>query len=462
MYYVPDLNSNLLSVSYLVNCKYHVHFLLWNTWPAVEIDNSNGCIIAYGHKESGLFIFDGTTCLPEEYANITILSNFESVNDSVEEKMDKPPQKKSTDSLTTWHKRLGHVARATVKKLFKKQMVKRMEIKEHDDENDTYQCSTCLKGKMTWQLIPKVSDIKNPHVLHCVYSNVCGPMQKTTQDGHRYFMTFINGHLQYIKVKLLKTKDEAEEKLMALIKCAEVETEKQVNYFQSDGSGKYSSGQLAKYLKSKEIYHEFTNPNTPQENGVTEHANHTLVHTTWMMLFESSLSRSFWGYAILYTTHVLNRVINQGTSTKKTSYHLYIGSRPSVAHLRSFGCGAQVLLTGMKDKLAFCSVWGVFIGLLENKKAYIVYDGSIGKTHISHDVVFYEGERVGPSKVHVTISDPEESDEKMNITVNTRPDLEVSQNYGSKVLAENLPNTTSELNLLLKNLEFLLSTLLSL
>ena len=96
-----------------------------------------------------MFIFDGTTCLPEEYANITILSNFESVNDSVEEKMDKPPQKKSTDSLTTWHKRLGHVARATVKKLFKKQMVKRMEIKEHDDENDTYQCSTCLKGKMT-------------------------------------------------------------------------------------------------------------------------------------------------------------------------------------------------------------------------------------------------------------------------------------------------------------------------
>ena len=77
-------------------------------------------------------------------------------------------------------------------------------------------------------------------------------------------------------------------------------------------------------------------------------------------------------------------------------------------------------------------------------------------------MVFYEGERVGPSKVHVTISDPEESDEKMNITVNTRPDLEVSQNYGSKVLAENLPNTTSELNLLLKNLEFLLSTLLSL
>ena len=263
MYYVPDLNSNLLSVSYLVNRKYHVHFLLWNTRSAVEIDNSNGCVIAYGHKENSLFIFDGTTCLPKERTNVTILSNLESVNDSVEEKINEPPQKKSTGFLTTWHKRLGHVAKTIVKKLFKKQMVKGMEIDEHDDKDKTHQCSTCLEGKMTWQPIPKISNIENPRVLHCVYSNICGSMQKMTQDGHHYFMTFIDSHSQYIKVELLKTKDKAEKKLMALIECAEVETGERVNYFQSDGGGKYSSGWFAKYLKSKEIHHEFTNPDTP-------------------------------------------------------------------------------------------------------------------------------------------------------------------------------------------------------
>jgi len=141
-----------------------------------------------------LFIFDDTTCLPEECANITILSDLELVNDSVEEKMDEPPQKKSIGSLTTWHKCLGHVAKATVKKLSKKQMVKGMEIDEHDDEDETHQCSTCLKGKMTQQPIPKVSNIENPRILHCIYSDICGPMQKMTQDGHRYFMTFINSH----------------------------------------------------------------------------------------------------------------------------------------------------------------------------------------------------------------------------------------------------------------------------
>ena len=98
----------------------------------------------------------------------------------------------------------------------------------------------------------------------------------------------------------------------------------------------------------------------------------------------------------------------------------------------------------MKDKLALCLVWGVFIGLLESKKAYIIHDGSTEKTHISRDVVFYEGGWVGPSKVHVTIPDPEESDKEINVTVNAGPDLKVSWNYRSKILAENLPNTTLE------------------
>ena len=131
-------------------------------------------------------------------------------------------------------------------------------------------------------------------------------------------------------------------------------------------------------------------------------------------------------------------------STKKTPYHLYTGSRPSVTHLRSFGYGAQVLLTSVKDKLASHSVQEVFISLLENKKAYIIHDRSMGKTHISYNIVFYEGGWVGPSKAHVTIPDPEESDKEIDITVNAGPDLKVSWNYRSKVLAENLPNTVSE------------------
>ena len=98
----------------------------------------------------------------------------------------------------------------------------------------------------------------------------------------------------------------------------------------------------------------------------------------------------------------------------------------------------------MKDKLAPCLVRGVFIGLSENKKAYIIYDRSTGKTHISRDVVFYKGGQVRPSEVHVTIPDSEESDKEIDVTVNAGPDLKASQNYRSKVLAKNLPDTALE------------------
>jgi len=59
-------------------------------------------------------------------------------------------------------------------------MVKEIEINEHDDEDKTHQCSTCLKDKMIQQPIPKVSDTENPHILHCVYSDIYGSMQKMT------------------------------------------------------------------------------------------------------------------------------------------------------------------------------------------------------------------------------------------------------------------------------------------
>ena len=54
---------------------------------------------------------------------------------------------------------------------------------------------------------------------------------ETTQDSHHYFIIFINGHSQYIKVELLKTKDKAKKKLMALIECVEIEMGEQMNYF---------------------------------------------------------------------------------------------------------------------------------------------------------------------------------------------------------------------------------------
>ena len=149
MYYISDLNSNLLSVFYLINYKYHIYFLLQNTQPTVKMNDSDSHVIVYSYEKNGLFIFDSITCFSDECVNITTLSNLELVNNSVKEETNKLPQKKFLGFLTIWHKHLKHIANAIVKKLFKKQIVKEIEINDHNNKNNIHQYSICFKGKMT-------------------------------------------------------------------------------------------------------------------------------------------------------------------------------------------------------------------------------------------------------------------------------------------------------------------------
>ena len=90
-------------------------------------------------------------------------------------------------------------------------------------------------------------------------------------------MTFLNGHFHYLKVVLLKSKNETKEQLKSLIERAEVETGCHVNFFRSDGGGEYSSDSLKKYFKLRSIHHELTNLDTPQENGSAERVNRTVL-----------------------------------------------------------------------------------------------------------------------------------------------------------------------------------------
>ena len=64
--------------------------------------------------------------------------------------------------------------------------------------------------------------------------------------------------------------------------------------------------------------------------------------------------------------------------------------------------------------MASCSVEKAFVGLLKNKKVYIIYDTYTEKTYISHNMVFFEREWVGPSQVYISVLNNNESDESDN------------------------------------------------
>ena len=237
---------------------------------------------------------------------------------------------------------------------------------------DEDQCVPCLEGKQHHAIIPMESKVKNPRVLHRTYSDVCGPMEMTVQRGYRYFMMFIDGYSHRLVVKLIKTKSEVPKLIKEYLERAKTETGERANYFRSDGGGEYGSTSLQDYFKSKGIHHEMTNPYTPQENSVSEWMNRMLLEMARAMLSDAGLPNTYWGDAILYATHILNCVPTRALDEDLTLHEVFTGNKPSVAHLRIFGCKAHIHVPDTKRrKLDAKFIECVFLGFAENHKAYI-------------------------------------------------------------------------------------------
>ena len=140
-------------------------------------------------------------------------------------------------------------------------------------------CSACCKGKQTWSLIPQVTQDQYTEVLGHIFSDICSPID-TSIKGYHYFITFTDDFSHYTHVGLTKSKDEAFNVFKIWKTCAEKETSKSLKILHMDGGGEYTSTAFSSYLAENGIKCELTNAYTPQENGVSEHANHTLNNLT--------------------------------------------------------------------------------------------------------------------------------------------------------------------------------------
>ena len=128
-----------------------------------------------------------------------------------------------------------------------------------------------------------------------------------------------------------------------------------------------------RWLNTKGIHHEVTNPGTPQENSMAEQLNRTILEIMRIMLMELDLLKIFWTFAVSYTQEILNRLPTQTLNDNKTPYEIYYGKKPSMAHLQVFRCNAYVHVPDKKrGKLDAKIVKGLFVGLPKNKKGYMV------------------------------------------------------------------------------------------
>ena len=190
---------------------------------------------------------------------------------------------------------------------------------------------------------------------------------------------------------LLRTKEETFESFKQWRAQVELQSGHKVKVLRSDGGGEYVSKEMKSWLASEGIVQEFTNANSPQQNGVAERFNKTLVEGMRSMLHGAGLSKAFWGEAALCFNHTRNRSPTKGLDGGITPMEAWTGVKPSVYHLKPFGCRVSVHIGDHKrKKLDPKSFQGVFLGYSLDKKGYRVWDGRRGEVVDSRDVIFYE------------------------------------------------------------------------
>jgi hypothetical protein len=182
-----------------------------------------------------------------------------------------------------------------------------------------------------------------------------------------------------------------------------------VKKIRSDNGSEFKNLQVEEYLEEEGIKHEFFAPYTPQQNGVVERKNRTLIDMARTMLGEFKTPERFWLEAVNTACHAINRVYLHRL-LKKTSYELLTGNKPNVSYFRVFGSKCYILVKkGRNSKFAPKAVEGFLLGYDSNTKVYRVFNKSSGLVEVSSDVVFDETND-SPREQVVDLDDVDEGD----------------------------------------------------
>ena len=181
---------------------------------------------------------------------------------------------------------------------------------------------------------------------------------------------------------------------------------KVVKVLRSDNRGEYISNDFDDLLKKNGIKHETTLPKTPEQNGMAERMNRTLVETTRSMLSDSGLPKRFWAEALSTAVYLHNR--SPTTSLKdKTPYEAWFGHKPDVNHLRVFGCDTYAHVPkDERRKIDSKAKKVIFLGYGDGIKGYRLYDTEKQRVFYSRDVIFTE------TKFSPNVTDHSEEDRK--------------------------------------------------
>lgn len=194
-----------------------------------------------------------------------------------------------------WHQKLGHLNFPAVIAFLKRFGIT-------FDKPPSSFCRICAEAKL--------SESKFIHRELCsrdaIHSDI-GDTSTRSNDGFRYWITFIHEGARLAKVFYLKRRSDAADRIVEAVKFFQNAKKFGIAVFRSDGGKEYESIKVQTFFRESGIEHEVAPRYTPQLNGIAERINRTLVERTRCLLVSSGLNDSFWKEAMEYSVYIYNR-----------------------------------------------------------------------------------------------------------------------------------------------------------
>jgi len=288
---------------------------------------------------------------------------------------------KANDDIVLWHRRLCHMSQKNMSLLVKKGFLDKKKVSMLDT------CEDCIYGKAK-KIGFNFAQHDTKEKLEYVHYDLWGaPTMPMALGNCQYFISFIDDHTRKVCVYFLKTKDEAFEKFVSWISLVENQSGNRVKTLRTDNGLEFCNRMFDGFCEERGIQRHRTCPYTPQQNGVVERMNRTIMERVRSMLCDSRLPKRFWAEA----THTAVLLINK-TPCSANNFEFpdkrWSGKAPIYSYLRRYGCVTFVQTDD--GKLNLRAKKGVLIGYPSGVKGYKVWLIEERKCVVSRNVIFQE------------------------------------------------------------------------
>ena len=284
-----------------------------------------------------------------------------------------------------WHKKLSQLNFKAMNLLVKKNLVRGLPKAEFTKDG---LCNACQKGKQRKTSFKSKTESSIDESLQLLHMDLFGPVNIIPISKKRYCLVIVDDFTRFSYTLFFHSKDEASQLIINHIKVVDNDSRWNVKRIRSDNGTEFKNSIMKELCSEKGFTHTFSAPRTPQQNGVVERKNRTLIEAARTMLEESKLPTYFWAEAIntaCYTSNI--SILNQ--AQWKTPYQLMKNKKPTLNFLHVFGCKCFVLRNQGENlgKFEAKADEAIFVGYVTTR-AYRVYDLRMNIVMESVHVVF--------------------------------------------------------------------------